>query len=114
VRAARPDLVERELALDRNAPGAAYFARKRLIQEQAAAGDVLVDSSVLESHERLCAIAVDAQLAPVSSQIQPEARRICLNAAYLVDDSALDRFRDALNALQQEHATFGLRYELTG
>jgi hypothetical protein len=99
---------------DRSSP-AAYMQRRR---EQLDADQDLtarVQQATAQVHETLCGVASEGVLVPLQ---RPEAsgRRIemVLNGAYLVDDSAQDRFREQLGALQDQFAPLGLLLELTG
>jgi hypothetical protein len=100
---------------DDRSSGAAYMQRRREQLDQDQDLTARVQDAIGEIHERLSAVASEGVLVPLQ---RPEAggRRLemVLNGAYLVEDSARDRFREEVGALQEQFAPLALVFEPTG
>lgn len=100
---------------DDRSSGAAYMERRReqLDQDQALTGRV--QEATAHIHERFCELSSEGVLVPLQ---RPEASgravEMVLNGAYLVEDSAQERFREEIPALQAQFGPLGLVLELTG
>jgi hypothetical protein len=94
-------------------PGTAYLLRRRAQLSAAENARHGALESAREVHETLSALAVAARLhAPQDPQLTGGAGGTVLNAAYLVEDSAAERFAAEVRALNDRYTL--LRLELTG
>ncbi|KAB2939864.1 MAG: GvpL/GvpF family gas vesicle protein [Hyphomicrobium sp.] len=96
-------------------PGTQFFLQKKFDRALDAEVAAAIARCAEQSRRRLDACARESAAIPV----QPRAAHgksvdMILNAAYLVDEKALDEFRFALAPLQDEAAANGFSYELTG
>lgn len=95
--------------------GAAYLLRKRLDQETAAEADRVADEVTTRSHELLSHRADDAVVNALQGrEATGRADDMVLNAAYLVENSRSDDFRQELETLAKTYGSMGFAYELTG
>ncbi len=95
--------------------GVAYMQRRREEQELEAQLAQLVDQAGEEIHEHLQTITVEAAVNPPHRpEVDGRPDEMVLNGVYLVEDSALERFRDAVRNLQARFSATGLELVITG
>jgi hypothetical protein len=95
--------------------GAAYLARRRHEREAREAARALAVQLVEDIDGSLRAHAIDAVRLPAQNrELSGHSGDMVLNAAYLVDDGAVDELRACVGELQERHAEFGARLQLTG
>jgi hypothetical protein len=97
------------------APGRAFFARKkaeRFMREQARA---IVESAAEETHDRLRVEAAAATLLrPQNPELSGRVGEMVLNGAYLVDRSRAEAFAGVAQELAERDRRIGLDLELGG
>lgn len=97
------------------APGRAFFARKKaesFMREQARA---IVESTAEEAHDRLCVEAAAATLLrPQNPELSGRVGEMVLNGAYLVDRSRAEAFAEVAKGLAERDRRIGLELELAG
>jgi Gas vesicle synthesis protein GvpL/GvpF len=92
-------------------PGAAYLLRKRMAREKGARAQQDVQHAATDLHRTLSAAAVGSHLYPPQDpQLSGRPEPMVLNAAYLVEESGVTTFVDAVQTWQSPH----IEHELTG
>jgi Gas vesicle synthesis protein GvpL/GvpF len=94
--------------------GAAYLRQRSRDQERSRELSARCIELAEEAHARLALVAVEAVAnRPQSRELTGRSEMMTLNGAYLVrkDD---ERLRSEVQRLADEHANFGVEYELTG
>jgi hypothetical protein len=91
--------------------GAAYLLARRRERDVLAQADRQIDQACEEIHELLCAAAVQGAVNPPQRQTPGE---MLLNGVYLVDDQAVEPFREQVRELGQRYESFGLELVATG
>lgn len=93
------------------ATGTEYLSRLREKRDAADAGE----SVVAEVHARLTEGAAAAALGrPQDRRLSGRDAEMVLNAAYLLPDDGVDRFRSLVDELSRQHEPDGVELELTG
>jgi hypothetical protein len=108
-----PSLPEEERGGDADAAtsGTAYLLGRRRERDLRAEADQRVEQACDEIHERLGALAVDAGINPPQ---RAEEGEMVLNAVYLVDDGAAERFLQHVDELGESYRSLGLAVVTTG
>jgi hypothetical protein len=97
------------------ASGTEYLARKHHERDAADRARRATDATAEVIHARLSAQAADAVLSrPHDPSLSGRPEEMILNAAYLVPDSRVARFRILVGDLARRHAADGLVLQLTG
>lgn len=110
-----PEVVALETAASQLSEGHSYFARKRREQAVDEVRERLVAGVVDECHEQLAEMAVQATTArPQDPSLSGYEGRMVLNGVYLVQDTALPEFREAVEQLEERIAARGFSFALTG
>lgn len=118
-----PDL-EHELAAqdepplqgsERTGSGAAYLERRRRERDREERAAQRYEHAGNEIHESLSAVSADGVVLPAQApQASGRASAMILNAAYLVDDSEYEDFKQETQELASRFAPLGIELELTG
>ena len=96
-------------------PGTRFFLQKKFDRALDAEVAAAITKCVEQSRQCLDACARESAAIPVQPPTaHGKSADMVLNAAYLVDEKALDAFRCALAALRTESAALGFSYDLTG
>jgi hypothetical protein len=96
-------------------PGRAYLTRRRAQRATRDERRRLLLEIAGEVHDRLSALAVDARTDPPQErQLSGHRGEMILNGAYLVDDDAAERLREAAAELTARHADQGVAVTITG
>jgi hypothetical protein len=112
-RSADADALEEDLVA--RGGGGAYMLRRRLDRHVREAADRLADDLVEDVHARLQDWAADAVVnAPQNRDLSGHEGDMLLNAAYLVETAKVERLRELVAELQEQHRELGARLELTG
>jgi len=93
--------------------GRAYMQRKQQARELDDELERFVNERAQQSHDRLAAVARYACVNAVQPGDPTSRRRMVLNAAYLVDNSAEERFRSELEDVERAERE-EIEYELSG
>ncbi|MBV8998717.1 MAG: GvpL/GvpF family gas vesicle protein, partial [Solirubrobacterales bacterium] len=98
-----------------DAPGAAYMEHKRTERERRERAIELAEAAASEIHERLSAVASDAQsIALQRREASGHSGKMILNGVYLVDHSAVPAFHEEVRALRSGFETEGIELVSTG
>jgi Gas vesicle synthesis protein GvpL/GvpF len=111
------DRARLEAALGDSAPadssGRAYLERRRTEQQRAERAGALLAEIAADAHARLLAHAVEGVAnRPQPRELSGRDETMILNGAYLA--AAGGALRGVLGALEREHASRGITFELTG
>jgi hypothetical protein len=102
-------------AVNTASPGTRFFLEKKFDRALDAEVAAAISRCVEQSRRTLEACARESAAIPVQSPAaHGKSAEMVLNAAYLVDEKALDEFRCALAARRTESAALGFSYDLTG
>src|SRR5262249_26906686 len=89
-----------------DSPGAAYMEHKRTERERRAQAMELAEEAAVQIHERLSAVASDAQMIALQRRAASgHSGDIILNGVYLVADGAVPAFHEEVRALRSELET---------
>jgi hypothetical protein len=95
--------------------GAAYLARRRHEREAREAARALAAQIVDDVDGSLRALAVDTVRLPAQNrELSGHTGDMILNAAYLVDADAVEELRAHVGELQERHAQYSARVQLSG
>jgi hypothetical protein len=98
-----------------DSPGAAYMERKRTERELRERAVELAEEAVALIHERLSALASDAQAIPLQRrEVSGHSGDMILNGVYLVADEAAAAFHEEVDGLRSEFEPQGIVLEPTG
>jgi hypothetical protein len=95
--------------------GGAYLLRRRHERHLREVADRLAEGLADDVHARLLDWASDAVVNPPQNrELSGHEGDMLLNAAYLVESAKVDRLRELVGELQEQHRGLGARLELTG
>jgi Gas vesicle synthesis protein GvpL/GvpF len=95
--------------------GRAYLARRQAQRGTRDERHRLLLQISSEIHERLSELAVDSTTDPPQQrQLSGHEGEMILNGAYLVDDTAVERLREAAGELTERHSDKGVVVQITG
>ena len=95
--------------------GSAYMQRKRTERERRQRAMDLANEAAVAIHDRLSALVTDAHIIPLQRrEASGYSGDMILNGVYLVDDDALDTFREEVDALRSEFEPQGIELVPTG
>jgi len=95
--------------------GGAYLARRRLERHLRERTAVLATQAADDTHARLQRCAVDAVARPPQNRdLSGHDGDMVLNAAYLMENDAVQPLREEAAAIERDLADLGARVELTG
>jgi hypothetical protein len=98
-----------------DSPGAAYMERKRTERDRRERAAELAEEAATRIHERLSAVATDAQVIPPQRrEVSGHSGDMILNGVYLVSDDASDAFHEEVRALRSELEPEGIEIEPSG
>ncbi|HEY7061220.1 MAG TPA: GvpL/GvpF family gas vesicle protein [Chloroflexota bacterium] len=97
----------------RTSPGRAYLLGKQRERLRAAEADRLAAAALDEMLSRLEALSAASRRNPLGAA-QPGSTQLLLNAAFLVETAATERFRTAAAELERVYGLRGLSGELSG
>ncbi|MBV9941181.1 MAG: GvpL/GvpF family gas vesicle protein [Solirubrobacterales bacterium] len=98
-----------------DAPGTAYMERKRTEQERRQRAIELAEDAAARVHERLSAVASDAQVIPLQRREASGHRGdMILNGVYLLAEADAAAFHDEVRALQDDFGPAGIEIVPTG
>ena len=98
-----------------DASGAAYMERKRTQRERRQQAMDLANEAAVVIHHRLSGLVSDAHIIPLQRrEASGYSADMILNGVYLVDDDAVDAFREAVRALRSEFEPQGIELVPTG
>jgi hypothetical protein len=104
-----------EEGLEGQGAGGAYLLRRRHERQLREATDRLAEGLADDVHARLLDWATDAVVNPAQNrELSGHEGDMLLNAAYLVETAKVDRLRELIGELQEQHRGLGGRLELTG
>lgn len=95
-------------------PGRAFILNKQRQRILADEADRMVAAACNELLEELAAVSAAARRDQITRLDTVESVQLALKAAFLVDETAADRFRALAGALNERIAPRGLRLELSG
>jgi hypothetical protein len=96
-------------------PGTRFFLQKKVDHALTAEVAAAISRRVEQSQCCLGALARESASIPVQERaVHGKSSDMVWNVAYLIEEEALDEFRRALAALEEESAAHGFSYELTG
>jgi hypothetical protein len=96
-------------------PGREYLLRKRAEKQQRGQAEATHDHAIGQILEQLSPLATQIQRnTPLSRRATGMAEEMVLNAACLVADEGVDRFREMLDNLARKYRDSGLRFQLSG
>lgn len=94
-------------------PGREYLMRKKMAKQQSAI--VYSDHAIEQILERLSVQAMRAQRNKLLSRRATGMKKeMVLNAAFLVADDGIERFRKQLDELESEYRELGFQFQLSG
>jgi hypothetical protein len=104
-----------EEGLEAQGAGGAYLLRRRHERQLREAADRLAEGLADDVHARLLDWASDAVVNPPQNrELSGHEGDMLLNAAYLVETAKVDRLRELVGELQEQHRGLGATLELTG
>jgi Gas vesicle synthesis protein GvpL/GvpF len=104
-----------EEGLEGQGAGGAYMLRRRHERHVREAADRLAEGLADDVHARLLDWASDAVVNPPQNrELSGHEGDMLLNAAYLVETAKVDRLRELVDELGEQHRGLGARLELTG
>jgi hypothetical protein len=96
-------------------PGAAYMDRRRKEARAREEAEEVADGWAQQIHERLSAGAAEALLNPLQRrEVSGHDGEMLLNGVYLVENEAVERFRELAAELGEGYRGSGVSVELTG
>jgi hypothetical protein len=101
--------------LGQAAPGARFFLQKNYAKALDGETAAMIASAVERIRQSLDSCACEsAEIKVQSAAVHGRPTEMVMNAAYLVAEGALAKFRQTIAALQEQFAAHGFNHELTG
>jgi hypothetical protein len=109
------DTSDHDAEAESGGTGAAYMENRRRERDREERHADVIEDACVEIDELLRSVAIDSVLlAPQRPEVSGHSGSMVLNAAYLVEDDATDRFHEQVRALGERFAPLGLKLATSG